>query len=43
MKIFHHKKQKKEGEVSIDATKQNTPKASKDKLGDYVDFEEVEE
>ncbi len=37
------RKQKKEGEVSVDATKQSPPKASKDKLGDYVDFEEVED
>lgn len=34
---------KKEGEVSIDATPQKKPKASKDKLGDYVDYEEVED
>lgn len=37
------KKSKKEGEVSIDSAPKKNTKASKENLGDYVDFEEVEE
>ena len=37
------KNKKKEGEVSIDLTPQKSPKTSKGEIGDYVDFEEVED
>jgi len=33
----------KEGEVNIKYNKQNQSKSDKDKLGDYVDFEEIKE
>lgn len=39
----HKKQTKKEGEVSIDSAPKKSTSTSKDKLGDYVDFEEVEE
>lgn len=35
------KTSKKEGEVSIDSTPKKNNKASKESIGDYVDFEEV--
>ena len=35
------KASKKEGEVSIDSTPKKSNKASKENIGDYVDFEEV--
>ncbi len=37
------KKSKKEGEVSVNSSYQKTPKSNKDTIGDYVDFEEVDE
>jgi hypothetical protein len=37
------KTSKKEGEVSIDSTPKKSNKASKESIGDYVDFEEIEE
>ena len=37
------KRAKKEGEVSIDSAPKKSTKASKENLGDYVDFEEIED
>ena len=38
---FQNNKKEKEGNVTIDRNAPNTPKSSK-KVGEYVDFEEVE-
>ena len=37
------KSSKKEGEVSVKTNPQKTSKANKGNIGDYVDFEEVDE
>jgi len=37
------KPSKKAGEVSIDSVPKKSNKASKESIGDYVDFEEIED
>ena len=38
-----NKKKNKEGEVSIDKTPKKDRKGSMDNMGEYVDFEEIED
>ncbi len=40
---MRQKKSKKEGEVSIDSVPRKSSKTNKENLGDYVDYEEVED
>ena len=42
-KDAYEKNKKKEGKVSVGYTKESKSKANKDELGEYVDFEEVDE
>lgn len=38
-----YKQKKKEGEINIDYSPDKTKKGKKDSIGDYVDFEEIDD